>query len=91
MSDSYNCGSCGHQATCYDDNPNGSCEHYKRLKKAQWNYTEFDEPLGYGGMLKRRGYKCSACGGFRSMRQGKSAYCEFCGADTREAENDIQR
>lgn len=90
MSDSYNCGSCVHQATCYDDNPNGSCEHYKRLKKAYWYYTEFNEPLGYGGTLTKRGYKCSACGGFRSKRQGKSAFCEFCGEDMREeTENDI--
>ena len=27
---SENCTSCIHIDYCYDDNPNGSCEHYKR-------------------------------------------------------------
>jgi len=51
------------------------------VQKAEWIQTEFDEPLSGGGQLRVRGFKCSACGGFRYKRQGMSKFCEFCGAE----------
>ena len=52
-----------------------------RSASAEWLATEFDEPLSGGGQLRVRGFKCSACGGFRHKRQGMSKFCEFCGAE----------
>ena len=53
--------------------------------KEQWIYTEFTKYFDGGGCLLIKGYKCSNCGFLRKKKQGKSNFCEDCGADMRES------
>ena len=60
-------------------------------QKAQWVYTEFTKTYDGGGFLQLKGYKCSNCGFFRHKKKGKSNFCEVCGADLREVNNETNR
>lgn len=59
----------------------------KKNPKGRWIYAEFSHKFQGGGSILMRGYNCPFCGNFINKKNGKKKYCDECGADLREEED----
>lgn len=56
-----------------------------------WIYQEESEPIAGGGSLMVKGWRCPFCGNFVHKHKGRKNYCDNCGADLREEQDNGRR